>query len=364
MTAKGAIVQIRTYRGVQALRFASALVVVAFHSCHWFNRDAGATGAAPEIELVGDLCVWTFFLISGFVVVHVVDSGREPDWKAFALRRATRILPLAWMMTSIKVLAAVLAPAAMFDGGLTPARIVESFLLVPSRDAAGDFRMLWGVEWTLVFEAAFYLLATLCIAIRVDPLWLVTPVLVAAGALAVLRSESGSALWFYADPVVFFLVAGMWIGRTSRTGRVWPAALVTALVTVLFATVRTVRDEATWTTSAVAFAALTAAFGLLIASERRFGRSIPNWLVLGGETAFALYLTHPLVAQAIPRLLGRTNVTDVPWWPVVAASMALSVALGWAVHAWVDRPLGRFLRRRLIRTAPDHRSRLKASPSG
>ncbi|WIB60688.1 acyltransferase [Curtobacterium sp. MCLR17_007] len=339
---------IRTYRGVQALRLVSALVVVAFHACHWFNRDAGATDRAPEIQLVGNLCVWTFFLISGFVVVHVVDSGREPDWKVFAIRRATRILPLAWAMTAIKVAAAVLTPAAMFDGGLTPTRIVASLLLVPSRDPDGDFRTLWGVEWTLVFEAAFYLLVAVALAVRVDPMRLLTPILVVVAVLAVWRPDGGSVLWFYADPVVLFLLVGMWIGRATRTGRVLPTLIASVGVSVVYGVVQAARREMPFGFGVLVFLALSGAFALLIASERRVGARVPNWMVLGGEAAFAIYLTHPLVAQAIPRLLGRASGSDVPWWPVVLASVALAVALGWVVHRWIDTPLGRALRRRLV----------------
>ncbi|MBF4605095.1 acyltransferase family protein [Curtobacterium sp. VKM Ac-2884] len=343
---------INTYRGVQALRFISALVVVAFHACYWFNRDSGSSGAAPEIKLIGDLCVWTFFLISGFVVVHVVDSGREPDWSTFALRRAIRILPLAWIMTGIKVAAALLAPRAMFDGDITPTRIIASLLLVPSRDSSGDFRALWGVEWTLIFEAAFYLLVTLAIAVRVDPLRLVTPVLIVVAVLSIWRPEGGSVLWFYADPVVLFLAAGMWIGRAARTGRIRPAVLATLLCTALYGVIEMVRQESSPVLAVVVFGALTASFGLLIASERRLGGRIPTWLVIAGNSAFALYLTHPLVAQALPRLMGASGVTEIHWAPVVLISVVVSVVLGWAVHRWVDTPMGRFLRRRLIGHRP------------
>lgn len=349
---------IRTYRGVQALRLVSAVIVVAFHACHWFNRDAGSGRTAPEIQLLGDMCVWTFFLISGFVVMHVVDSGREPDWKTFAMRRAIRILPLAWLLTSVKIFAALLAPAAMFDGALTPTRIAASFLLVPSRDPDGSFRTLWGVEWTLVFEMAFYALVAVAIAVRVDPLRLAGPVLLAVAIVSIWRpAHGGSVLWFYADPVVLFLLLGMCIGRATRTRRLRATAFVGIAAAVLYGVVQVLRGAPTGGASAPVFAVLVGAFALVVVSERRFGVLVPDWVVRGGEIAFALYLTHPLVAQAVPRLLGRASVTGVPWWPVVVMSVALSIPLGWAVHRYVDVPLGRTLRRRLIRRTPPVQAR-------
>lgn len=343
---------IKTYRGVQSLRFVSAVLVVAVHACRWYNRDTGAGAVAPEGELLGDLCVATFFLISGFVVVHVVRSGHEPDWKTFALRRAIRILPLAWAMTSVKIMAAVLAPDAMFDGGLTPTRILASFLLVPSRDPEGAIRLLWGVEWTLVFEMAFYLLVTIAIAIRLDPVVLATPVILMVAALAIRRPDGGSVFWFYADPIVLFLAAGMWIAQATHTRKAWPASAVTLVAALLYATTEALRGESTALDAGLVFAAVTGVFALLVIAEPYVGKRIPGWLVLGGDTAFALYLTHPLVAQVLPRVLGRLGVVDMPWFPVVLVSIALSIGLGWFVHQWIDLPVGRALRRRLVRPRP------------
>jgi exopolysaccharide production protein ExoZ len=340
---------IKTYRGVQSLRFVSAVLVVAVHACRWFNRDAAAGAAAPEGELLGDLCVATFFLISGFVVVHVVRSGHEPDWKTFALRRAIRILPLAWAMTTIKVVAAVLAPDAMFDGGLTPTRIVASFLLVPSRDPEGMVRLLWGVEWTLVFEMAFYVLVAIAIAIRLDPIVLATPVILMVAGLSIWRPVGGSVLWFYADPIILFLAAGMWIAQATHTMKAWPASAVTLAAALLYATAEALRGDSTSLVAGLVFAAVTGVFALLVIAEPYVGKRIPRWLVLGGDTAFALYLTHPLVAQVLPRVLGRLGVTEVPWFPVVLVSIALSIGLGWFVHRRIDMPLGRLLRGKLIR---------------
>jgi exopolysaccharide production protein ExoZ len=343
---------IKTYRGVQSLRFVSAVLVVAVHACRWYNRDTGAGAVAPEGELLGDLCVATFFLISGFVVVHVVRSGHEPDWKTFALRRAIRILPLAWAMTSVKIMAAVLAPDAMFDGGLTPTRILASFLLVPSRDPEGAIRLLWGVEWTLVFEMAFYLLVAIAIAIRLDPVVLATPVILMVAALSIWRPGGGSVLWFYADPLILFLAAGMWIAQATHTRKTWPASVVTLVAALLYATTEALRGESTALEAGLVFAAVTGVFALLVIAEPYVGKRIPGWLVLGGDTAFALYLTHPLVAQVLPRVLGRLGVVDMPWFPVVLVSIALSIGLGWFVHQWIDLPVGRALRRRLVRPRP------------
>ncbi|OII09010.1 acyltransferase [Curtobacterium sp. MCBA15_008] len=347
---------IHTYRGVQSLRFIIALVVVAAHACYWYNRDSGSSAPAPDIEFFGELGVWTAFLVSGFVVVHLVDSGREPDWSTFAVRRAIRILPLAWTMTGVKVVAAFLAPGAMFDGDLTPTRVVASLLFVPSRDSSGDFRAVWGVEWTLFFEIAFYLLVALAIVTRVDPIRIVTPVFVMIAALAMWRPEGGSVLWFYADPVVLFITAGMWIGRAARNGRTGPAVIAALFLTALYGLIESVRHESSPVVPVAVFGALTAGFGLLIAGERRVGGRIPRWLVLAGKPAFALYLTHPLVAQALPRIMGVTGITEVHWGVVVSSSVAVSVAFAWVVYRWVDAPLGRFLRRRVMGVGSERRT--------
>lgn len=345
-----------TYRGLQGLRLLTGLVVVAVHSARWFNRDAGSGRVAPQAEFLGDICVAAFFLISGFVVVLVVDSGRESDWRTFALRRAIRILPLAWAMTAVKVAAAVIAPGAMFDGGLSATRIVSSLLLIPSRDPEGQVRMLWGVEWTLVFEVAFYALVTVALATRIDPVRATTFVLLGVATLSLWQSDDGSVLWYYADPVVLYIVAGAWLARASR-GHGSKRTIAGLLgLAVGFVLLHGIQGDATAFAAATQFVALVGGFAGLVVAEPVIGRHVPDWVVRGGEISFALYLTHPLVAQALPRIIGWTGLDGVPWFPVVVASTAVSIPLAWAVHHWLDVPTGRFLRRTLTPRPPTMRA--------
>jgi len=346
--ASAPVPRVPIYRGVQALRLVSALTVVALHACYWLNRDASSTGRAPSSETLGTLCVAVFFLISGFIVVRVVDSGQEPDWRTFALGRAIRILPLAWAMTTIKIVAAITVPSALFDGGLAPARILSSYLFLPSRDPDGTIRMLWGVEWTLVFEIAFYVLVCVAIACRIDPLLIATPVLILTAVLSVWQSATGSVLWFYADPIVLFLLVGMAIGRAASARRPLEAVIIPSAAAAVFAFVTAARGEMSLTIAALVFVTLTAAFALLVTAEGRLGRMVPNWVVHGGDAAFALYLTHPLIAQALPRLLGTTRWLVIPWWLVVLVSVIASFGLSIVVHRWLDAPVGRALRRVLL----------------
>ena len=146
------------FRSIQALRAVAALLVVLYHAFElWGLRvDAWAPGVKWTNGASG---VDIFFAISGFVMV--ISSRRLADklgaWRVFLRHRVIRIVPLYWLLTTLKILGVVLLPDFIIRTSVDFYSVAASYLFLPVVDTAGNFRPVLPVGWTLTYEFLFYL---------------------------------------------------------------------------------------------------------------------------------------------------------------------------------------------------------------
>lgn len=348
-----------TFRLVQGLRYVAASLVVVAHACYYSADRFDAH--TPQLERVSGFGVWLFFAISGFVMVLVGDGlGRSPgSWHRFARARLARVVPLYWLMTTIKVIAVVSAGSLVVNSALTPGTAVASYLFLPSHDEAGAIHPLWGVGWTLLFEMAFYALMTLALAIRIDPLTLCAPVLGIAAVASLLRPATGSAWWFYADDVTLYFLAGMVIARGWRARRPGRTIVLLGGIAVLMAVLASVRADRLDVTAAVVALAICSVLMSAVWLEARIGRFVPHWVMVGGASSYALYLVHPLLAPVVPAALAAVGAHWVPWLAVVVITVGAMLVMAPLAHRFIERPLTRGAGRLLL---PKRRARSALGP--
>ena len=141
----------RSYAGVDVIRLLAALMVAAYHLGFWlwqpprgqFVFQEQLAPLAPFVSF-GWVGVEIFFVISGFVIAL---SASSKDAYEFAVGRALRLYPAAWICASITFL---------FAG--TWADYVRSMALSP----IGPW--VSGLYWTLAIEVVFY--ALIAVALR------------------------------------------------------------------------------------------------------------------------------------------------------------------------------------------------------
>lgn len=117
-------------------------------------------GSPPSIQnLLGrlDMGVDIFFCISGFIMVMLIESGRESGFSIFLSKRTIRIFPLYWIFTLAVVVAYLVDHkfnAAMFSGDSWDdlRHLVLSIFLIPH-----EKEPVLGVGWTLEQEILFYI---------------------------------------------------------------------------------------------------------------------------------------------------------------------------------------------------------------
>ncbi|MEE7506475.1 acyltransferase [Methylobacterium mesophilicum] len=328
---------------VQILRAAAALMVAWHHARHEVALLADR-GAGPALDPATLLPWWggvdLFFVISGFVIVHAGGrlAGRPGGRVRFLAHRVARVVPLYWLVSLLYLVLALARPDLLGDAAALvrdPLALVASFLFWPAARPDGTVQPLYGLGWTLNYEAAFYVLfaAGLGFGLRGAVAWLCGSLagLVAVGALV---PNLPVPLRFWSDPIVLEFAAGAGLALA------WGAGFRPALLLVAAALGRP-RDAA---------AVARLPFPL-------------RGLVEFGDASYALYLVHPFALRLVREVLLRLGLAPAlhPWGSM-ALMLAGSVAAALVIHRLVERPLTRALRRRLDPGAPQNRVRAVPAP--
>ena len=296
---------------IQSVRGVAALFVVLFHASFYSGRYFGESVWAIVFDgrfaLIG---VAAFFTVSGLLMADLIQ--RTDPWR-FLAHRMVRIYPPYLLAVAVLL---VLIATHLTIGGLSFHLL--SLMLVP----AGYRPYYLGVEWTLVFECAYYvglfLIALLGWRDHLNRIALFWLLLIAAASF--IWSNDGNnlyvySIWLSAANVAF--IGGLlipWLRKTHIPIGTGVLALCIFLIVTLPANL--VIDR--WIAGAVATLFLLDVMRVQI--PRRALLGLPNL----GDWSYALYLCH------VPCIL-----LVYQWWPsstsvgtawIIAVAMALVVA--------------------------------------
>ena len=135
----------------------AAIAVVLYHANLIVAGRLGA-GAALPLDFASH-GVDFFFILSGFVIcfAHAGDVGRPERLRDYAVKRAVRLYPIAWVV----VLCYVVLRAAAGHWPKSAWAVINSLTFLP-----GSVEPIPGVIWTLRHEVLFYCLFAAVIASR------------------------------------------------------------------------------------------------------------------------------------------------------------------------------------------------------
>lgn len=332
---------------IQALRFVAALAVVCVHAT-FYTHDRLSPGFPMYTQ--GAHGVRLFFVISGFVMI--MSSQRlmrqRKGWQAFAIKRICRIVPIYWLMTFIKLVIVLGAShLANHSDASDPWYVLKSFLFLPTTNLDGEIRPLHAVGWTLNFEMFFYLLFTIALAIRVQPLRFIAPILIGLSLLSMWQTPQWPvALRFLCDPIVLDFLAGMLIAGWVRRGLALPPAVAWTLtvvgLAVVFAPV-TWPDMPGIVASFIITLFSAATLVGAAALEPRIGTRIPQPVLYMGSASYSLYLIHPIIGPAAPAILAKLGLH----LPLLAISCTILIAMaaGALCYRFVETPMSEALSR-------------------
>lgn len=335
---------------LDGLRFLAAAGVLLYH---FVARDTAAWGrdlaeVAPALAPTAtylSLGPELFFVISGFVILMTAWGRSVPD---IIGSRVGRLYPGYW----VAVLATGFLLLAIWPGKeITGGQVLVNLTLLQSLVDVGHVD---GVYWTLWVELRFYLLIAVFAAVGITrrrvlafaALW---PL--AALAARVLDWQHG-VIWLVA-PYAPLFAAGMALYVIHRTGHAplpWlivagnAALVVWALVpSRMHSLGRNSVDPPTALGLTLALLACVALVAVVALTP--LNRWTWSGLTTAGALTYPLYLLHEYWGLWTIHLLHDR----LPVWAVLTAAIALSLALAWLVHRFIERPFGPRLRRATTR---------------
>ncbi|WP_041748510.1 acyltransferase family protein [Bradyrhizobium cosmicum] len=322
-------------------------MVVVYHTYVIFRVptywSATPFGNVPKFM---DSGVDFFFVLSGFIILdaHLRDVGSPARFVNYIWRRALRIYPLYWA-----VFLAVLIPLLLTKAEVDPSRILREFFLLPAWGLVPDQKIVV-VSWTLCFEIVFYALVGAAIFNRIlgvllGGFWLL--------AAAYSITETVPANWtILCSPYPVLFLIGMVVRQVWSSGKFsLPLAPTFLLGCAIFAVgainrVNSIGIEAgptQWLYGAGAALIILAS----VETERRAVFEFPQWLTRIGDASYSLYLVHFTVLSVLAKLVIATSLAKgLPLQVLFVGMVAVTVAVGMAVHILIEKPLLKGLSRK------------------
>jgi len=335
---------------LQVCRAFAAITVVIGHALH----DAGVVAAQRGAEAPGPDIDWTFgvdvfFVISGFIMVHV--SGKDftrpgAAWQ-FLRRRLVRIVPLYWTLTTIMLAVGLLLPQLLAIPVGSPSYVVSSYLFIPEWRVGApvpEIRPLLALGWTLNYEMLFYVALAGVMFLPVKRAIATLTALFATAVTARFALEiQQTQLMFWSDPIILEFLLGCYLALARQAG--WrlpaPAALLLGAAGITGLLLNS-------GSAAELRPLLVGLPALLLVAAAALGPTLPGGLptrfaTLLGDASYALYLSHPLVIR-IQREVWL-KLAD-PAWPLWLYALLCVVAASLAaipIYLLFERPVTRLL---------------------
>ena len=337
-------------RSLDGLRGLLVFPVALYH----FSLTSGAdrvfaTGSffAPSI----------FFALSGFLITSLLLVERERtgglDWRGFWRRRFRRLLPASVFIVFVCASISAIWPSS-WNGLLPVSDVVAALFSVKNWQSmvVADqhvFRLLGPLApyWSLAVEEQFYLGLSIVVAIAARSRhmlrWL-TGLLIAVGVFSIISlivtHDSLVREFFGTDTRASEIVAGCLLAVAVHhfgwpTGRLWPVLGWIALAGLVVAWA-TVPEDAEWVLAGgialISVISVPLLAGAVVpGSFARFLSIAP--LVELGKISYPVYLVHwPVALLMSPERMPMTG------WPLIIVRFVVSVAAGYGIFHWVERP--------------------------
>lgn len=340
-----------TLPGIQALRALAASAVLVAHTGGEFEQHLSLPGLGPNFG-VGSAGVDLFFVISGFVMVYSSERlfGDRASFRTFLTRRAIRIVPLYWTMTSVMLVWVLVRGFAASDA--SPIHALASYFFIPYPRPSGPIDPLYGLGWTLNYEMMFYLIfACTLFASRKIAVAIASSVLISMTIIHSFQLPMPRQITYLTDPIILEFVFGMAIALILRTGARLPQVACYLLIGVAVAAPSLLlwRPSLTWWTGPLTrseFWGIPAA--MIVTAVVLVDRPliVPVLIVALGDASYALYLVHPGVNFIVRHAATRGLFFDAATmpWIYLAASLCVSAVVALAVYRWFEKPISKSLK--------------------
>lgn len=349
-------VENRTIEPIQWFRGVAVLLVIGLHSIELvkfrhqqFGDRLGIFSSPRFYDHFGASGVDLFFVLSGFVMMSVIERAPRGAWKSFVSARLRRIVPLYWLVTAAMVLL-LLSLGQKIDAG----SLLVSFTIWPIPFRATLDSPVLVVGWSLAFELAFY--AALAPLMMIPSGSRIPKALLTVLCLAILGAAfhpKDNFVALFLNPIWAEFALGVLLYLWWRRGMNHCLALLAgfsgaALLILGIAqwAVPETRPFAIYDGSApigrVVFWAMPWTGVLACALDIKARGVVTAALLRIGNASYSLYLTHMLIMTALLHTLSPGLIApDL----LPAFAIASCLGLGLITHDQIERPLLDYFRR-------------------
>jgi exopolysaccharide production protein ExoZ len=349
---------------IQILRAIAALAVCAEHIAGYeFARQYALPDALPHFKF-GRAGVDLFFVISGFVMIYASEGyfGQAKAPQEFFLRRLVRIVPLYWATTTIVLIYLLVQYRDLARVNFSWASVAASYLFIPRAQLDGYMAPVHGVGWTLNYEMFFY--AWFSVALLFSRR---TGVLLLAAIFTTFVSINyflslPNPIGYWADSLILEFVFGMMIALAVQAGVRIPCLLSGAFV-IIGSSMLVASDHWLEVPRVISLGLPSALIvgALALADYTAKGRPAERFLSFLGDASYSLYLVHPLAITLPRRLFSHFIHPATSPWLYAGLLMVTALVAAVTVHLLFERPITRFLQKRIASVF--HRTRLEAAPA-
>lgn len=280
---------------LQSLRAIAAWLVITDHALLEVTDNRPGDLLSHLAWACGNAGVYVFFVISGFIMVHICWErfGRGAAAVDFLWRRIARIVPLYWLATAAAL--AYHRVSATHGAHAGWADLLRSLAFIPYSGDDGSWHPILPGGWTLNYEMMFYMVFALGLKL---PRKLALPAVVAAlGAFVVVGPFlPKGAVAYLSSPIVLWFLLGMGLAVIWH----W-------------------RDfgEPAW-----------------VANLARFFEPF-------GDASYSTYLAHGLVLTMLLRIWVIAVGPPSMW--IIPLSLVIATIAGCITYALVERPVLRLI---------------------
>ncbi len=296
-----------------------------------------------------------FFVISGFVMTISLPAVFQFENRArvFLWRRITRIVPLYWLATTLKVALILLIPAVVLHPEVRWTHVIGSYLFIPATNPNGLIAPVIVQGWTLNYEMFFYVLFALSLALRSSSLRVVIGALSLLGAFGFFYPLGSPPVLVLISPLLFEFLYGILIAQAltrkripgTRGSALLAIAGWVAILSIFPHLLQQSGDIQKWRFVLWGFPAASIVLGT-VGLEPILAAKLPKWTFAAGNASYAVYLGQTFVLPVVGIIVSRMPVSRIPALVLILVlGMSLSILAGDLIHRWIELPILRWLKR-------------------
>ena len=340
---------------IQVLRGFAAVSVILYHMLIIEKKYAGGDHYLPDIFRIGQSGVDLFFVISGFIMVTIINKGkREYAPREFLTHRFSRIYPNYWFYFLITFAVYLLQPSLVNASQGGRFNFFRSFFLIPSETLP-----LVLIAWSLIYEVYFYLVFSFLL--RFDQLRMLIGLLIwllfLMNANIFIHTPASPLLALILSPYSIEFILGAFAAMIVSTAfvRHLPVLLLELSVAGIVLSLPLLYNSFYSPNGPAGnLFQQTVIFGLaysllviaMVALEQRDKLKFFPFLVRIGDISYSMYLSHLLILGAIGRIwAGWFQYPGVGWDEMIVYPLMLLVIVAWSRigYRMIERPSYHFL---------------------